>query len=109
MTINAGRLDERIVFRTQAAGVDSRGVRNGAWSDYKTVYAEVIEGPGNELDRARQKHEQASVLFRIREPKSWLPDSKMRIVWDDITFDVGAAYRDPQERGIMIVTGSAIL
>jgi len=107
--INAGRLDEKITFQTQAAGNGSRGERNGAWSNYKTVYAEVIEGPGNELDRARQKHEQASILFRIREPKSWLPDSKMRIVWDDITFDVGAAYRDPEVREIMIVTGSAIL
>lgn len=109
MTINAGRLDKRIVFRTQAAGVDSRGVRNGAWSDYKTVYAEVIEGPSQEVDRARQRHEQAAILFRIREPKAWLPDSKMRIVWDDITFEIGAVYRDPQERGIMIVTAAANL
>lgn len=109
MVVAAGRLNQRIVFQQQAAGTDSRGQRDGDWEDYKKVQAEVTELAGAELDRARQRHATATVQFIIRKPRTWTPDSKMRISYDDRTFHIGSIYDPTQAGEDLIITGSAIL
>lgn len=105
----AGRFDKRITFQTQASGVDSRGINNGAWSNYKSCYAEVVPVASSETDKARQKHETAAMVFRIRTPQHWTPNAKMRITYKSRTYEIGSISEDPLEPHETLVTGTALV
>lgn len=105
----SGTMTSRIVFQQQLPGTDTRGQRDGEWEDYKKVQAEVQELVGTELERARQRHATATMLFRIRKPRTWTADTKMRIVYNDRTFHIGSIYDPTQQGDDLFITGSAII
>lgn len=80
MHLNAGELDQVITVQQRAAGKDSRGQPNGAWSDYLVdIRAKVDTRPGQDVFGGGQEQPTLPVTFRIRY-RTGLHE-RMRVLW----------------------------
>ncbi len=94
------RLDRRVTLQSRAAGVDAAGQPNGAWSNYRTCYARVMETLGREGLRGEQVEHSGTVRIKIRHPRQGtFPSVEHRATW--IEGDTGTSrtvYVDHIER-----------
>lgn len=77
-----GSLRHRIKFQeltTKSAG--DLGVANDTWSDVKNVWSEFRSVNSSELDENGQTTGSTFLEFRIREPKDFTINEKMRILF----------------------------
>lgn len=64
--MRAGRLRHRVTIERREADYDRRGHESEAWSPFLTVWAEVNELSGRELERAKQLVADATVQVTMR-------------------------------------------
>ncbi len=88
MTLDSGRLDQRIVLQQRVAGVDTLGQPSTTWQDVATVWAQAQPLRGREFWAAGQVQSEASVRFRMR----WRTGvtTAMRVKWRDQPHDIVA-------------------
>lgn len=77
--IAAGEMRERVELQQRAAGRDSLGQPNGAWSAVATVWAKVEQLRGREWFAAGQMQAETVVRFTIRFRSDI--DETFRVVW----------------------------
>ncbi len=66
MIKQAGQLDRRVVFQSQASSTDAFGQNVGSWSDTLTLWAKVVERSGSESEQSNQIVAVRKVDFFIR-------------------------------------------
>lgn len=85
--LQAGRMDKQIVIQepTDSQG-DDYGDLQQSWGTFATVYANVYEGPGREIDEARQINAEITTQFHIRYLSGLSP--KMRIYYNSRYYEI---------------------
>lgn len=80
MTIGkAGRLRHRVAIERRSEGAyDALGHESPEWKQIDTVYAEVRDLSGRELERARQTVAEANVLVTIRHYYQLIETDRLR-------------------------------
>lgn len=101
------RLKHRITLLSQKEELDSLGrQKRGAsqWTAFATVWAEVRQINGQEIERARQMTAQASHVIAIRYREG--VTEAMRVKFGDRTFEVRAVLdADSSRREMQLVCG----
>ncbi|MEY2668120.1 MAG: hypothetical protein RJA59_758 [Pseudomonadota bacterium] len=88
--MNAGKLDRRITFQKATESQSASGAVVETWGDLTTVWATYLPEGGTEGFREAQEQGWNVGRFRTRY---WLdgvlaPTVKLRIVFDEVTYDI---------------------
>lgn len=94
--MRAGALRSRISIQQVSESANTMGEVTKTWSEFASRRAEVNPLRGREFFQAQQLADEATVRFRIRYTSGI--DSKMRIVYDNRTFDITAPPIDVENR-----------
>jgi SPP1 family predicted phage head-tail adaptor len=88
MSINAGRMDQRITLQQRVDNVNEFGENQPTWADVATVWASADPKRGREYFAAAQQQAEGPCMFRIR----WRADvhERMRVVWNAEPFEIAA-------------------
>lgn len=81
-----GDLKHRITFQKLTTGVNENGFENGAWQDYKTVWASVSNLSGREYYQAAAIQTEKTVKILIRYIEG--VDTSMRILFKDKQYNI---------------------
>lgn len=94
--MDIGKLNCRVIFQSQAAGVDDLGQEDGAWTTFATRWANIRYGSGAETIRGGAVTAQSKVSIRIR----YCTDitTAMRAVYGGVTYQVLAVLPDLAKR-----------
>jgi SPP1 family predicted phage head-tail adaptor len=96
MARRAGKLRHRVSIERRSTSFDADlGQAAGTWAEWKSVFAEVKDLSGRELERARQIVAEATVSIDIRYLTGLLTTD--RIKFDGRTLQIGAVL-DPENR-----------
>ena len=101
--VRAGKLRHRVELQSRATTVDAAGQITGAWSTYRTCFAEVIDAAGAEKIRGQQVDATISHVVRIRYPQGTFPTPEHRVVYDSRNLHVESVQRkDTHEREVWL-------
>lgn len=89
--MKAGELRHRIEIKRRQVAYDNLGHEQEAWTSIATVWAEVKELSGRELERARQLVAEATIQVRTRASGMLATD---RVLFKNRTFDIASVIAD---------------
>jgi SPP1 family predicted phage head-tail adaptor len=107
MSVNAGRLDQRITLQEPVQTRQPSGEVIKSWADVATVWASADPKRGAEYFAALQMQAEGPVMFRIRWRSGVL--STWRVVWRGANYDIASppvdAYGMKESLDLYCVTG----
>lgn len=107
MTMRAGRLDRRLVLkRRQLATPNAHGEQVATYTDYATVWAEMLPGAGNEQFIAQTTYASTDARFRIR----YRSDVSVtdRVECEGVEYDVIGIAEIGRRKGLEIFAAGAV-
>ena len=100
----AGRLDRLIDIEQPTETQNDYGEKTVTWSHYATVYAEVVQQSAREAFGAG-KIAETDAVFRIRYIDG--VTAKMRIVYDDVYYEITGKPREIGRKQGLEIMGKA--
>lgn len=102
----AGSFDRTIIIQQVTETRNSEGGTSEEWTEFARVRASKRDIRGNEFFAARQVNSEATTEFRLYFKHGL--NSKMRIVCDDIVYDILDIAETGRRRGHVIMTRRGI-
>lgn len=101
--VRAGSLRHQIEIQSQATTTDAAGQITGAWTTYRTCFAEVLDASGAESIRGTQVDATTTHVVRMRYPQGQFPTAKDRVVHDSRNLNIRSVQRkDSHERELWL-------
>lgn len=99
--MRAGALDHRLTIQVLSVGQDSHGGVTSSWNDLATVWGQLVSLGGKERLVAAQTTAEEYFMFRIRYLSGF--DTKARIVWEGVAYDIQSIKRIGRRSGLEIM------
>lgn len=88
MSVQAGKLDQRIAIQAKTLGASSVGDENITWVTHVERWAQVVPLRGREFAAAAQMQDSVDYRVTIRYLQS--VERGMRVVWNGLLLDIVA-------------------
>ena len=90
LSVNIGKLDQRIMIQHRTVVKDEKGNESEEWTDFHSCWAAVNGVSNREYWKAREQHEENIVSFKIRfcNVLKELNKTDFRIVFDGRIYDI---------------------
>ncbi len=96
---NSGFMRGMVRIEQRSTVQDSNGEESPTWSLVGTRFAEKVATPGREVWSSNERHARVPTIFRIRFPKTFSIESKMRLIHKSKLYDIISAI-DENGRGV---------